>query len=127
MTDECDKGGEAEDQGAIRLTDDASKGDATANSAGRGIERINAWYIANCDGDWEHQQGVVIETLDNPGWRIQVDLSGTTKATSEFEPVERLHETEWISLKVQGETLQGACSPTVLSEMLEHIGRWLEG
>jgi hypothetical protein len=42
------------------------------------IEQIQAWYAAQCDGDWEHQYGVSIETLDNPGWRVIVDFSGSS-------------------------------------------------
>ena len=36
------------------------------------------WYAANCHGGWEHYFGVVIETLDNPGWLVKIDLEETT-------------------------------------------------
>jgi hypothetical protein len=38
---------------------------------------LEAWYAAQCNGDWEHEFGVTLETLDNPGWRLKVDLVGT--------------------------------------------------
>lgn len=38
---------------------------------------LQDWYIQNCDGDWEHCYGIKIETLDNPGWCIDIDLIGT--------------------------------------------------
>ncbi|BFV59917.1 hypothetical protein KCMC57_up50210 [Kitasatospora sp. CMC57] len=38
---------------------------------------LTAWYTAQCDGDWEHEYGIRIETLDNPGWSVEVDLEGT--------------------------------------------------
>lgn len=38
------------------------------------VSQIENWYAANCDGDWEHQGGLDISTLDNPGWRVQLDL-----------------------------------------------------
>jgi hypothetical protein len=41
------------------------------------LARLQAWYAAQCDGDWEHQHGVRIETLDNPGWLVTVELAGT--------------------------------------------------
>src|SRR5690348_1300611 len=44
------------------------------------IEWIQAWYLDQCDGHWEHQYGMVIETLDNPGWSIRVELEGTDYA-----------------------------------------------
>jgi len=25
------------------------------------------WYVAQCDGDWEHRFGFEIGTLENPG------------------------------------------------------------
>ena len=44
------------------------------------LQWIEQWYAAQCDGDWEHQLGVKIETLDNPGWLLTVDLLGTNLA-----------------------------------------------
>jgi len=38
---------------------------------------IEKWYRSRCDGDWEHHWDASIETLDNPGWRIQLDLRET--------------------------------------------------
>ena len=37
---------------------------------------LERWYQAQCDGDWEHHSGVTIETLDNPGWLVKIDLRG---------------------------------------------------
>jgi hypothetical protein len=49
------------------------------------IEQIQVWYAAQCDGDWEHQYGVSIETLDNPGWSVTIDLSGTSLENIRFQ------------------------------------------
>jgi Immunity protein 53 len=38
-------------------------------------ELLEKWYRARCNGDWEHQWGVEIGTLDNPGWRVHIDLA----------------------------------------------------
>jgi Immunity protein 53 len=38
---------------------------------------LQAWYAARCDGDWEHGYGVAIQTLDNPGWSLRINLEGT--------------------------------------------------
>jgi hypothetical protein len=37
---------------------------------------LERWYQEQCDGDWEHHSGVTIETLDNPGWLVKIDLRG---------------------------------------------------
>ncbi|TMB85990.1 MAG: hypothetical protein E6J45_14585 [Chloroflexi bacterium] len=28
---------------------------------------LQHWYLSRCDGEWEHQRGITIESLDNPG------------------------------------------------------------
>lgn len=38
---------------------------------------LQKWYHSNCDGDWEHEYGIKITTLDNPGWRIEIDIQNT--------------------------------------------------
>lgn len=41
------------------------------------FQRLQQWYEAECNGDWEHSFGVKIETLDNPGWIVTIDLTET--------------------------------------------------
>ena len=41
------------------------------------IVRIDKWYAAQCNGDWEHQNGVKMETTDNPGWLVTINTEGT--------------------------------------------------
>ena len=42
------------------------------------IEWLEEWYKKECNGDWEHSYGVKIETLDNPGWVIFINLEDTS-------------------------------------------------
>ncbi len=35
------------------------------------------WYCKHCNGDWEHGTGIHIDTLDNPGWSIKINLEDT--------------------------------------------------
>ena len=46
---------------------------------------IENWYQSQCHGDWEHDYGIKIETLDNPGWRVVIDLAGTELEQLEVE------------------------------------------
>jgi hypothetical protein len=41
------------------------------------LQWIQQWYKEQCDGDWEHSYGITIESLDNPGWLVKVDLENT--------------------------------------------------
>lgn len=36
---------------------------------------LELWYKQNCDGYWEHFYGVKIETMDNPGWSVEINFS----------------------------------------------------
>ena len=36
------------------------------------LEALQHWYESQCDGDWEHEFGVKIGTLDNPGWMVDI-------------------------------------------------------
>ena len=42
------------------------------------LAQLQQWYLSNCNGDWEHTYGVSIGTLDNPGWSLKIELTGTS-------------------------------------------------
>ena len=65
------------------------------------IKRLEIWYDSQCDGEWEHSWGVHIDTLDNPGWRLEVDLEGKPLAQRPFQEVKRHRsESDWIECRV---------------------------
>jgi hypothetical protein len=43
------------------------------------VALLQKWLIDRCNGAWEHSWGVAIETLDNPGWIIKIDLKETAR------------------------------------------------
>ena len=51
------------------------------------LSRLEAWYMRQCNDDWEHQYGVKIDTLDNPGWSVTVDLIDTNLDGVDFVTV----------------------------------------
>lgn len=95
------------------------------------LVRIQQWYAQQCDGDWEHQYGIKIDTLDNPGWQVCIDLTDTELEDKEFTPVE-IHRTEhdWIVCRVeenQGEKqFWGYGGPYNLVELLTVFHDWTE-
>ena len=48
---------------------------------------LQSWYAAQCDGGWEHQYGVKIDTLGNPGWSVNIDLRDTSLNGRPFPPI----------------------------------------
>ncbi len=41
------------------------------------LDFLIAWYSRHSDGDWEHDLGIRIGTLDNPGWSLDVRIGDT--------------------------------------------------
>lgn len=99
---------------------------ATDNSS-VALERLQTWYNSNCDGDWEHQYGFSLETVDNPGWYITVDLDDTHQENQAFAAIDTEDDGQlgWINLKKDGTKLQGACGPAQLGAMLDIVTGWL--
>jgi hypothetical protein len=89
------------------------------------LAELQRWYDARCDGEWEHAFGVRIETLDNPGWSVEVDLAGTPLAGRAFPSVRDMAPArEWLSCEVSGDTFRGAGGPPMLGRILRVFLDW---
>ena len=98
------------------------------------LERLQEWYVAQCNGQWEHDRGVMVEALDDPGWQIAVDLAGTDLEDTPFEEfvVERPGD-DWVHARVvEFPELTGRrryeafCGPGSLTEAVEIFLDWAE-
>lgn len=85
------------------------------------------WYKSNCDGDWEHSYGIKIETLDNPGWLVKIDLSETKLEDKEFKSIKVLNnKDDWLFGKVKDNIFHGIGDIYKLEKILELFKRWGE-
>ncbi|WP_399922926.1 immunity 53 family protein [Streptomyces kanamyceticus] len=73
------------------------------------LKVLQQWYTAACDGDWEHSYGIRIETTDNPGWILSVDLARTTLCGRTCETEDQSADGSWISVKSDGIEFVAAC------------------
>ena len=85
---------------------------------------LQNWYAQQCDGEWEHDHGVRIETLDNPGWYLRMDVGA---ALHGFEPVSEELPDRWLHARVTDGTLWVACDPHSLGRALALARAALEG
>ena len=83
------------------------------------LKWIMDWYNSNCDGDWEHEYGVRIDTLDNPGWSITIDLVDTSLHgyETEFVRVENSDD-DWYDFKFHDNKFTAGGDPTKLELLL---------
>ena len=72
-----------------------------ADSEASILSKLQDWYLSECNGDWEHTYGVKIDTLDNPGWSLEVDLWETQLADrGDQERSLTRSDQDWIIVKV---------------------------
>jgi len=90
------------------------------------LEDLAAWFQAHCDGDWEHGEGITIESLDNPGWRLSIELADTELEHVAFtERKENLeHESKWLRCWRDGTRFEAACGPTRLQDAIRVFLDW---
>ncbi|MEL6672671.1 MAG: Imm53 family immunity protein [Bacteroidota bacterium] len=84
------------------------------------IESLQNWYTIHCDGDWEHDYGYEIGTLDNPGFYVRIDLADTALWELDIERSFQhpQDEQDWFQIKVEDQSLLCACGPPNLSRVL---------
>lgn len=91
------------------------------------LDDLCKWYRAQCDGDWEHTYGVVVETLDNPGWWVKVDLRDTLLEQLPFETYQSGDsdaDESWIICEKKGAQFHGMGDPSRLEEIVTRFLLW---
>ena len=65
------------------------------------ISLLQEWYARHCDEDWEHSYGIKIDTLDNPGWVLTIDLTDTefSEVSLSRNRIDR-SEVDWIQSEI---------------------------
>jgi hypothetical protein len=88
---------------------------------------LEKWYRMNTNGDWEHQHGIKIGTVDNPGWRADIDIAETPLSAKPFVRVEiERNDSDWIRCWVEEGKFKIACGSLNLTEGLEIFRSWTE-
>ncbi len=81
---------------------------------------LEGWYAEQCNGDWEHSFGIEIGSLDNPGWRVEINLEGTSWEgwALEHRGIER-SANDWLNVWSDGLRWEAAYGPRNLGEVLD--------
>lgn len=91
------------------------------------IKWLEEWYKSQCDGDWEHFFGIKIETLDNPGWCVSIDITDTVLENKLFEEYEVMSSDEdWVFCRVKDGCFNGAGDPSKLEGIILKFKEWAE-
>ena len=91
------------------------------------IEFLQSWYRAQTNGEWEHARGVTIETLDNPGWRVTIDLVETPLDGASMKAIRREKSAhDWLVCEVAHDRFRGDGDPRKLLVILQLFQSWAE-
>ncbi len=97
------------------------------------LRALQRWYARHCDGTWEHRYGIQIETCDNPGWWVRVDLVGTELQSRPFQRLaENVDEAgfpqgaRWLHCSIKDGVWHGAGDETKLPTLLQAFLTWAE-
>ena len=89
------------------------------------IRWLQGWYLDQCTDSLEPQSSIRITTIGNPGWRVEVDLEGTSLEQKSMPPTE-VHRSEhdWLVAKVEGKRFDGCGGPDNLGELIHIFRLW---
>lgn len=89
---------------------------------------LQQWYLEQCNEEWEHRYGITMSTIDNPGWKVEIDLVGTALEGANFSKIliER-RDDNWVMCEVKDGQFQAACGPMNLTETLNCFRQWATG
>ncbi len=86
-----------------------------------------------CNGDWEHTYGIHLETLDNPGWHIRIELTDTELQERPFQtiqygigPASEPDAADWLICRKEGLEFHGYGGPDKLDVLFGHFLDWAE-
>lgn len=65
------------------------------------IQWLQDWTKGQIDGDWEHELGISISMLDNPGWILSADVSNYGDFLKETKPLGRDNDVDWIDFEIR--------------------------
>ncbi|PKM83147.1 MAG: rhodanese-related sulfurtransferase [Firmicutes bacterium HGW-Firmicutes-14] len=89
------------------------------------LKRIEDWFSRNCNGHWEVYYGISIDTLDTPGWVVDIPLFETKLEYEQFDNVDIFRsDSNWVRCTLKKGVFRGTGGPRNLEEILEIFCDW---
>jgi Immunity protein 53 len=88
------------------------------------LHLLESWYSKQCNGDWEHQYGISIQTVDNPRWHAKIDLVDTPLTNKKCDFSERMEGEQNYQRASDGFVFSGFATPKALQKFLQKFHAW---
>lgn len=86
------------------------------------LDKLQEWYMKQCNNDWEHEFGIKIDTIDNPGWVLTIDLIKTALQDKHFEPIDRqIASNNWVQCEIKNQQFIGYGGPQNLKDIIDEF------
>jgi hypothetical protein len=81
---------------------------------------LQRWYASHCDDEWEHERRVRIQTMDNPGWLVEIGLVGTHLELLRIDLVElgEWGDPNYVEYSVADAKFRGFCGADELGRLV---------
>jgi hypothetical protein len=91
------------------------------------LKWLERWFESHCDDDWEHSNGVKIESIDTPGWRLTIPVRETELENIAFDEIiiDR-DDQDWVRCWIKDGYFEGAGGLSNLEEMIQMFQEWVE-
>ena len=84
------------------------------------FDRLQNWYASECNEDWDHSYGITIETLDNPGWLLSIDLADTSlEYASLARTRSTISDSNWTVVEITEGKFMGTGGATNLAQLIK--------
>ena len=91
------------------------------------LEWLDEWYQRQCNGNWEHTQGMRLQSLDDPGWQLTIHLSGTSAVNTRPQRLRMVTRGGgWLACSIEAECFKGSGDPRKLEQIIGVFRRWVE-
>lgn len=91
------------------------------------LQWLEEWYQSQCNGDWEHCYVIKIETVDNPGWLVTIDVAETLLEDKIFDEYDKcISNSDWMFCLIRDKKFIGSGDPDKLFPILEIFKAWVE-
>ena len=90
------------------------------------------WYYKQCGEKWDNGdrlngKGIQINTMDNPGWGLKINLEKAKMQNKSFEEINiERSEQDWICCFVKDGMFRGYGGLTNFPEILQIFRNWVE-
>ncbi|MBU1170699.1 MAG: immunity 53 family protein [Proteobacteria bacterium] len=90
------------------------------------IKWLQDYFEECCNDDWEHTYQIKIETLDNPGWLVDIDIADTNLESYSFEEIRiERDDNNWITCRIENKVFKGRGGVKNLEEILTIFSEWV--